>query len=987
MTVLCSDHQPKTATASAWIIGFLMFWCLSGPVIAQQLPFAVLTISDGLEDMVVFDAEQDEMGFLWVTTRTGVNRFDGTHFDTYKIAHGLPHNLVRDLLKTESGQLWAASEAGLAYFDGTQFVHVLKEQWPVQVSGRVLQEAPDGTLWAATYGLGLLQLEVTGFDVRILQQFNQTTGFPSDRVRSLMVTEDGTVWAGDSAQVYRIQGGEYEVMDWQTQPSEIRSFYHHPDGSIWVGTRNGVAHFNGTAFVKKVFDVELEQYTINAISSDQSDRVWVSTRDYGAFQFDQNSRLNRHLHMGNGLPDNSINTVFQDTEKNLWLGTYGGGLARLSTTEVLNWKAQGNMPNPNVYSINNDGKGCIWVGTNGDGVSSFCGDEVTHITTADGLSHNKVLSGLIDQQGNPWFGTLQGVSYWQDGVIMHLDTSDGLSGSVVYHMALDQSGGIWLGTNNGLSHYQDGQFTTYRKTEGLPDNRINRVFLDNQDNLWLGTSNGLSRLANGHFTNWSAADGLAANFINDMYADDNGLLWLATNNGLSRFDGQAFTTWTTDQGLPHNNITTLLPGNNDDLWIGTSRGVAIYDNISFTVITTREGLVFDLVNRSAGYKDDEGNLWFGTGEGISRFSHDFKPGSTKSPPIHLISVYGSNGELPLNETGTFNEQESDLRFNYTAISFQRAPDVNFRYRLATHDETPWRHTRLNEIQFNSLAAGKYNFQVTARIGNGQWNPLPATYQFTVMPPFWRTPWFILLLVASLFLAWFFRGWRNRQHALKLEQLVQQRTKELNEVNQGLDWMANHDNLTKLCNRHFVQEYIQRLGQSNEITPLGVLNIDLDYFKAINDEFGHGMGDLALKVFSEMIKQSIPKDHLAARWGGEEFIVLCPQSSAEKTQQLATDVLHGTRRLKIKTESDQVISLRCSVGFVHLKHLSPKQDLGRQIEKAIQLADKALYEAKHQGRDQVCGYLIDGLATNTTLDDYISNTQHAKEQNWMHTVTA
>ena len=116
-------------------------------------------------------------------------------------------------------------------------------------------------------------------------------------------------------------------------------------------------------------------------------------------------------------------------------------------------------------------------------------------------------------------------------------------------------------------------------------------------------------------------------------------------------------------------------------------------------------------------------------------------------------------------------------------------------------------------------------------------------------------------------------------------------------------------------------------------------------------------------------------------------MLCPQSSANKTQQLATDILKGTRRLKIKTESDQVISLRCSVGFVHLKNLSPKQNLGRQIEKAIQLADKALYEAKHQGRDQICGYVIKGLATNTTLDDFISNTQHAKDQNWMHTVIA
>lgn len=967
----------------AWFLLACFLLALNvSPVLAQQLPYSQLTIADGLEDMVILDIEQDSEGFLWFTTRTGVNRFDGKQFWTFNQASGLPHNLVRDLIKTSDGKLWAGSESGLAWFDGTRFQAVSEAILPTNVPIRQLKEAPDGTLWAATYGMGLVQIDILG-QPQILQKFDTESGLSTNRIRSLLIDRDGAIWTGDSEQVMRYKGGKLQAIPWSAEPSEIRTLYEHEDGTIWAGTRKGVTIFDGNSFVPLEFDIDLSNETINSIVTDSKQRIWLGSRDSGAYEFDELRRSVSHANIINGLPDNSINRIFEDNEKNLWFGTYGGGVARLSATNVTNWKAQEALPNPNVYALVADQDQCMWVGTNGDGVSQICGSEIKRFTTADGLSHNKVLTVAIDPENNPWFGTLHGLTGMIDGDFITLNTEDGLSGAVVFHIINAVDGGLWLGTNNGLSYYHQGVFTTYRTDDGLPDNRINRMYQSKAGVLWVASSNGLSRFNQGQFQNWTVKDGLAANFINDIYEDSNGLIWLATNNGLSTFDGENFNTWTTADGLPHNNAAIILESKrNNEMWIGTSRGVALFNGETFSVITTREGLVFDLVNRGAGFRDRLGNLWFGTAQGISRFAANFQPANGSPPPVRILSVRNDRQEI-INLPGTFiKEQDTNLTFDFTAISFQRAPDINYRYRLNSKNSSAWRTTRLNQIQINSLKAGKYTFQVSARVGDGQWNSRPAQFSFVVTPPFWRTIEFALLVLACLVAAWIYRTWRIRQHALHLEKTVKDRTQQLEDVNSGLDWLANHDSLTRLANRHHVQNVLKSFQSIKKITPMGVVVIDLDYFKSINDQFGHGVGDVTLQLFSAMLKKSVHPKHTVARWGGEEFLIICSKIQLDALKVLTENILEQCRVLHIPAGLNQTAPLNCSIGFVHLTQLDAQSDITKQLEQCIQLADKALYSAKHQGRDQICGYTVNYPLGELKLNDYISDPAEAIKNKWI-----
>jgi diguanylate cyclase (GGDEF)-like protein len=963
------------------VLGLLLL--LPFALAAQQLPFAHLSISDGLEDTVIFAMEQDQSGYLWIATRTGLNRFDGAQFWTYTQADGLPHNLARDLLLDRDGTLWAATERGVAWFDGQRFNTLGPDHgWPGKTSARALSLAADGTLWVASYGAGVLQLAV-GPEPKVLAQFGLSEGLPTERVRSLMVDKDGLVWLGTSNDaVWRIDDGSVSAVAWNLPSSEVRALYQHGDGSIWAGTRTGVARWTGNDFEFLFPGSHLSEQTINFIAQDNQGRIWFGTREGGAFSLGGDGVLEQ-LDSGNGLPDDSVNVIYEDNEGNLWFGTYGGGVARLSTSSVLNWKAQAEFPNPNVYAIADDLNGCIWFGTNGNGVTSLCDGQMRNYTRADGLPHNKVLSAMVDQHGDPWFGTLEGISRFHDGQFTNYGEADGLAAMVSYHVLSARDGSIWIGTIDGLAHFKDQQFSAYDESVGLPDNRVNRLLERDNGDLWLATANGLALFRDEAFATWSTEQGLPSNFINDLYEDEQGGLWIATNNGLSYLFEGALQNWTRADGLPHNNCTVILPGNSGEIWIGTSRGVAIFDRTSFTVVTSREGLVFDLINRGGGYRDPEGNLWFGTGAGVSRFAADFRPGATNSPPVQLLSVASSRGDLPLDEPARIDQQDNILQFSYAAISFQRAPDVVYRYRLARDSDTPWRQTRLRELQINSLAPGDYRFEVSARIGEGAWNPNPAAFGFTVVPPFWRTPLFLFLLLASVIGALLYRNHLSQRRALFLETTVRERTQQLEELNEGLEWLANHDNLTHLANRNQVHHRLTSLHDRQPDVQLGIVVIDLDHFKTVNDQYGHAGGDQALEVFARMLHGHVRTDQFAARWGGEEFLVVCPGIDHERLQALAGQLLEHCRNLDVRIAPGRSLELRCSLGFA----MTPPGSKDLPWEKVFQLADLALLEAKRNGRDRAEGYFWNKpIEAPWDLDRILSERDQAIEQGFLKQVT-
>lgn len=169
-------------------------------------------------------------------------------------------------------------------------------------------------------------------------------------------------------------------------------------------------------------------------------------------------------------------------------------------------------------------------------------------------------------------------------------------------------------------------------------------------------------------------------------------------------------------------------------------------------------------------------------------------------------------------------------------------------------------------------------------------------------------------------------------------------RRLRALNRQLALMAQTDSLTRLPNRHglnaTLEKDLQRAQRYHH--PLAVIMIDIDHFKHVNDQYGHLVGDKVLIQFGELLKMHLREADAICRWGGEEFLILCFDTDLEHSRQLAERLLEGIRQHRFPCQEH----ITASAG---LATLAP----GDTVESLVQRADDALYQAKHNGRDQTC----------------------------------
>jgi len=161
--------------------------------------------------------------------------------------------------------------------------------------------------------------------------------------------------------------------------------------------------------------------------------------------------------------------------------------------------------------------------------------------------------------------------------------------------------------------------------------------------------------------------------------------------------------------------------------------------------------------------------------------------------------------------------------------------------------------------------------------------------------------------------------------------------------------AKTDALTGLFNRRAfdqkLDEYIEAQKQSN--SELCLLILDLDHFKQVNDTFGHQMGDNVLRYTANLMKQHIAEHHCAARYGGEEMAVIMPNTPLNKAMEIAEKIRSSLARhpLKCKGSKESIGNVTLSIGVSGFK-------INDSTESLIDRADKAMYRAKNNGRNQV-----------------------------------
>jgi diguanylate cyclase (GGDEF)-like protein len=917
-----------------------------GPVAAQRLNFHNFTSRDGLPQRQVLAVFQDATGYLWFGTYGGLSRYNGAEFRTYEARHGLSSNTVVDLAEDGRGRLVVATQRGLCFREGEAFRCLRAGPDLADDAVRDVESDADGSVWAATEG-GLTHLTTAGRS----RHYTPAEGLPSADCYKVMRDPAGVLWVGTAAGLARLQGDRFVAVAAEGLGARVVPVLLPHAGGLLVGTDAGLFLWQGGQL--RPFptggDGQERLYFTDA-AQDASGTVWLATRS-GVLRLDGSSW--RRLTMREGLLSDTVHRIWADRENNVWFGSEGGA-SRLVPGPFVTYSAAEGLPHSFVRAVGEDHRGRLWVGTRA-GAARLEGESFSSITVKDGLVSDRVYGFAAVAEGM-LIATLKGLALWNGRVLRVYGVADGLPHEYVTCLRSDGQGGAWVGTSRGLARWQRGRLRTMPADPHGSIPYILAMRQDAQGRLWLGLRAGGVLVVDGErMERRGSAAGLTDETIWSIDLDQAGRVWIGSNgDGVFVVDGPRIQRLTTREGLINDFVWQVLC-DQQGAWLYTNRGLDRYDGVGFRHYGRGDGLADLEGSAGAAWRLPNGELWFGSGLGLSRYLPGRDVANTVPPPVVIEDVTAGGG--PVAPGAELPYGAGTLAFRFAGLSFRDESEVRFRHRLAGIDEDWSQPSRERRIAYGRLPPGRYELQVTASNEDGVWSTQPARFALVVRPAWWQSLPARLGAVAVLLgllgggYAW--RARRAEGERSRLEQLVRQRTAELAARNAQLREIAIQDELTQVYNRrHFLEALDLEVKRASRIAgggTLGLFLLDVDHFKRVNDSYGHPVGDQLLTALALRLTRCVRSTDLVARYGGEEFAVMLPMASRAGTEHLARRVHEALSTRPFDLEGFS-LSVTVSIGVVHVDGLTEPDEAAPTL--LIREADAALYRAKQEGRNRV-----------------------------------
>lgn len=808
---------------------------LADSVLFQEITLEQISISEGLSQGMINAMVEDENGYLWIATKEGLNRYDGTGFKVFRHdpsnPFSLSDNFTYSLLVDRWNRLWVGTQShGVDMFDPLteRFHHYTSET--VGLSSDMiggLVEDNDGNIIAET-------LNEEGFNVIMVSKDSMPDGslypvkkimdvYPcmkrfsgeSDWTKDLYFTADGSLWYFDSDSLFLFknptsnessQCKSFEMVtrdlrDWNglhciLNPERTELYVADSKQTLW--------RFNSTArdFVVHT-TLPKHRYFGHKQFIDRNNRFWTWQKDGTVLRLNLNTKTFDILKPDwNRLEEGAFNhtgILLEDRYGNCWLGTGGNGILKISrrvdlfkslppsvlkadgSTYIYRSVLQGNkaLMEPRLaakwqllqldqvlkhdhleidmssQSLVHDGDGNFWF-------QAFNSEsEGQHIVKADETTGAYEIVSSIEKEGTKWFG---------------------------FPMFFDQQGDLWLGEKfsaEGILLYQLNPKTKELKSYAFPLqlNKMQYRFISDwheasDGKLWFATTVGLFSFSpkTKEWQSFQNIEGdessLSFNLTLSICADPHNpdrYLWVGTESGgLNKFDTKtaSFERYDTDDGLPNNVVYAILSDDRKNLWLSTNRGLCLFNPETKNTrnFTQSDGLAGNEFNRYQFSKASDGSLYFGGTSGIVYFHpEDAYEGGKASPVVinrlELLSepvvfqsnLNSSNQSILRSPIEQCKELVLDyenlmITFGFTALDFTTPERNRFKYRLEGFN-LDWIEAGHRDVAtYTNLSPGTYTLMVMGCNSFNVWSDEPTTLQLTILPPWWGTLWFRLLII-------------------------------------------------------------------------------------------------------------------------------------------------------------------------------------------------------------------------------------------------
>lgn len=818
----------------------------------EQISTTNLVIKDGMSSNYVTDITQDKYGFIWFATRHGVSRFDGSKFTTYvKGSDQVPLNsndIIRIVADTLNNKVWIANRwAGLNIFDCemqtfSSFTHDRNDNNSISSDAITdVMVSSKGEIWIATKDNGINKFDSKN---KRFIRYNQTTlpELPSNKILCLAEGTNGDIYIGhleDGLSVF--SPDDHTIRNFKTRPGDrnslpdnmVHTVYAGMDSKIWIGSSKGLSLFDPvTETFRNFCDVKglhpTIQHAILCINITSDGRIWAGTQsDLCYFDVKNTDKILsggmgvKHMYIQDlywGISNPTVYCVFEDSFRNIWIGSNGGGGSFISHKKPFfkTWQTEkipgivNGLNDKEIMTICVAQDGSIWLGTDGGGINVYKDGKrhCVYSATTKATSSLAYSSSLTDSNNDLWFGAAYGdgidIYRNQKKVFTHYQLQAHRAN--IYALFEDDKRNIWIGTNRGIEIYNlDTKEKKVINTGNskLPTNEIRSIAQDKEGNIWIGTlSNGMIiyNYKKNKIQCINEQTVLRNNSINQIFRDSKDRMWVATCEELVLFPdihSDNHTVFNTDNGLASSSISAITEDNKGNIWLSTHVGISCYieSENKFSNFDYSDGTLYGNYMNHSVAKTKDGTIYFGSLNGVCYFNPSEKPSDIALPPVVFtgFKVHGKNYPdqitdvlLPIPDCKVSLNHHQDIfsvSFNVMDKSLQGV--VEYAYWLEGLSNTWTNIGKENLVTFRNIPYRKYKLHVRARYKNLQWQENNAVLDIHIQPPLWLTWWakliYVLLLTCTTFFIFYSYKKRLELHrSLSFEKENTRRQQELNE---------------------------------------------------------------------------------------------------------------------------------------------------------------------------------------------------------------
>jgi two-component system, sensor histidine kinase ChiS len=721
-----------------------------------------------------------------------------------------------------------------------------------------LCEDATGTLWIGTMNGQLCWIEPSGTAIhRFEKKSNTVSDLKGNAINAILEDIHGDLWIGSGKCLFQLPKGDkyfgkyirhsvhWNYGQYKDSTYGIAKLYQDSHGTLYVGTTGGLYFYDRASDEVRVFTIgknsknTIDKY-ICCFHEDRTGRLWVGTSDDGLYLLDQKRETYRHIISinadVNSLSSNVIFTMCEDGAGAMWVGTYEGVSSYdLRLKPFLNYLYKANNPqglsNGNVLDIREDSEGGLWLATHGGGLNylprgSKSINHYRHIPTdPTSLSTDMLLCMSGNSKDILWIGSHGGGLMMFDRRIKKTkryfhDPNDpsSLCDNTIFYLYEDRKENLWIGTGfSGVDKFDraTGKFIHYRNKPGdstsLSGNVIWSILEDSKGFIWIGTQrSGLNRLdpRTGKCTRYinkpDDPKSIRSNSIMALHEYPDGILWIGTRIGLNRFEMNTgeFTAYARKDGLAGDEIASIFHDTKERLWL-VATNLIMFDPRTDKIksFDDGDGILYGAPNQEAACIGRDGKIYIGGSDGFVVFHPDSIYDNSYIPPIVLtdFKIFENRQRFPEDTVQgiVLSHEENYFSFEFAALSFTAPEKSMYRYILEGYDKDWISCGTRRYASYTHVDPGDYVFRVQGSNEDGVWNTSGTSIIVHVVPPFWKTLWFrilVILIVVSIITYIIRRRFesleqRNRDQQELSKQLLESQENERKRIGIGL-----HDSL-------------------------------------------------------------------------------------------------------------------------------------------------------------------------------------------------